>query len=191
MLTPKQQYQKEYYQKNKEQRQQHRREYYQKNKEQHLTKTKEYYQNNKEQCVLRAKEYRKNNKEIVAVAQRKQYDKQETNPKTFIGAMFQHFSASAKSRGLEFTITREYLTEAVAAANGRCTISNVPLSTARNHPHRVSVDRIDSSKGYIPGNIQIVAMQVNFAKNKFDDLKWFDEMCRSRVKFLNKKGKCK
>lgn len=176
MLTPTQQYQKEYREKNKEYIQQQRR---------------EYYQNNKEHCLKASKQWAKDNKERVAISWRKNYDGQETNPKSFLAAMFDSSRSSAKSRGREFTITREYLTEAVAAANGRCTISNVPLSTARNHPHRVSVDRIDSSKGYIPGNIQIVAVQVNFAKNKFDDLKWFDEMCRSRVKFLAKKGKCK
>ena len=137
------------------------------------------------------KQWVKDNIVAVKASRRKCYDGEETNPKTFMTALFSSRRTSAKSRGLEFTITREYLTEAVIAANGRCTISNVPLSTARNHPHRVSVDRIDSSKGYIPGNIQIVAIQVNFAKNKFDDLKWFDEMCRSRVKFLAKKGKCK
>jgi hypothetical protein len=34
---------------------------------------------------------------------------------------------------------------------------------------RASIDRIDSSKGYVKGNIQFVSMMMNFAKNKYDD----------------------
>ena len=33
------------------------------------------------------------------------------------------------------------------------------------YPHTVSIDRIDSSKGYVLGNIELVCLAVNYAKN--------------------------
>lgn len=37
------------------------------------------------------------------------------------------------------------------------------------HPARASLDRIDSSKGYTPDNIQFVSFMANMAKNRFSD----------------------
>ena len=36
-------------------------------------------------------------------------------------------------------------------------------------PYQASLDRIDSSCGYVRGNIQFVALMANYAKNSFDD----------------------
>ena len=36
-------------------------------------------------------------------------------------------------------------------------------------PDRASLDRIDSDKGYVPGNIQFVSVIIQFAKNKWTD----------------------
>ena len=40
-----------------------------------------------------------------------------------------------------------------------------------------SLDRIDSSKGYIEGNVQWVHQNINMMKNKFDN-QYFIEMCK-------------
>lgn len=43
--------------------------------------------------------------------------------------------------------------------------------TSKNlaHPYSASLDRIDSSKGYIKGNVRFVALIFNYAKNTFSD----------------------
>jgi hypothetical protein len=38
-----------------------------------------------------------------------------------------------------------------------------------NSTRRASLDRIDITKGYVPGNVQFVCIMANYAKNKFKD----------------------
>lgn len=57
----------------------------------------------------------------------------------------------------------------VLAASMTCAQSGLPLCWERNSPWRVSVDRVDSSKGYELGNCQVVCWLYNAAKNRFTD----------------------
>ena len=55
--------------------------------------------------------------------------------------------------------------------HGKCAISGIDMTYIANCgriPTNVSVDRIDSSKGYIKGNVQLVCMAVNQMKNDLD-----------------------
>lgn len=59
---------------------------------------------------------------------------------------------------------------------GKCAYTQIPLIlpnphllTITNPIYAASLDRIDSSQGYVEGNLQYVSMVVNFAKNKFSD----------------------
>lgn len=58
-------YQKEYYEKNKEKIKEQIKEYYEENKEDIIPKMKEYYKNNREKILLQKKEYRENNREKI------------------------------------------------------------------------------------------------------------------------------
>lgn len=80
---------------------------------------------------------------------------------------------------LPFTITIEYIWELFQKQEGKCKISGIPLILHTNL-YRVSdpkyysyvtasLDRIDSSKGYIPGNVQWVHKWVNIMKNSMTD----------------------
>ena len=46
-----------------------------------------------------------------------------------------------------------------------------------NHKYKASLDRIDSSKGYTPNNIQFTTWICNQAKNNLDEVD-FIEMCK-------------
>ena len=48
-------------------------------------------------------------------------------------------------------------------------------------PDRASLDRIDSSKGYVKGNVQFVSYMANCAKNEFTSAK-LKHFCESMVK---------
>ncbi len=75
----------------------------------------------------------------------------------------------AKQRdGYRCTLTRENIADAMLMSNGRCQITGISFSDERLpgreiRPFRHSIDRIDSSRGYLPDNIRIVCAGVNIA----------------------------
>lgn len=44
---------------------------------------------------------------------------------------------------------------------------NIMNFNKKTNPYHASLDRIDSSKGYLKGNVEFVCLSVNYAKNKF------------------------
>ena len=53
--------------------------------------------------------------------------------------------------------------------NGMCIYTGQKIIWEYNHPYKVSVDRINSDKGYTKDNIQLVAFIVNQAKNNLTE----------------------
>lgn len=76
--------------------------------------------------------------------------------------LFQSAKARAKQRGEEFSIE---LTDIVVPEV--CPIFGIPLSYNRGvkQDNSYSLDRIDSSKGYIKGNIWVISLRANRIKN--------------------------
>jgi len=74
----------------------------------------------------------------------------------------------AKTRGLEFTITIEYAWNLYVKQGKKCALTGKPIYFATTNKNRkfanASLDRIDSAKGYIPGNIQWLDKKVNHMK---------------------------
>lgn len=98
---------------------------------------------------------------------------------------------ASKRRTKECSITLEHLKEQWEKQQGQCPytgwkLENLPSSGSRSelHPARASLDRIDSSRGYTPDNIQFVAYMANCAKNEFPEEKLF-EFCQA-VYAMNK-----
>ncbi len=94
---------------------------------------------------------------------------------------FNSIKRSAASRKLEFNITIEYLWALLTKQNKKCALSGIDLCFSetrknKNKKRTVSVDRIDSSKGYIEGNVQWVHKTINIMKNALTD-KEFIELC--------------
>lgn len=79
-----------------------------------------------------------------------------------------HSRRSAKSRGLEHTISKEDI-----IVPALCPVLKCPMYM--NTPYAPTVDRIDSSKGYVPGNIQVMSWKANTMKNNatVEELKLF------------------
>ena len=71
--------------------------------------------------------------------------------------------ARAKKSGIEFSITPE---DVEAVWTNTCPIYQIPLRTneGKPGPDSHSLDRINNSKGYLPGNIAIVSMRFNTEK---------------------------
>ena len=81
--------------------------------------------------------------------------------------MFRKAKARAKQKGREFTIT---LQDVKAVDTDVCPIFHIPIKrypmTAGSkancaRPDSKSLDRIDASKGYVPGNIRVISFRCN------------------------------
>lgn len=95
--------------------------------------------------------------------------------------MYNKFKNSALSRGIEWSIT---IDDMFSIYDGKCYLTGWDIYINYSKLN-ASLDRIDSSVGYIVGNIQWVHSMVNMSKNKYnqDD---FIKMCKAvadRVKW--------
>jgi len=84
------------------------------------------------------------------------------------GSYWSDISKSAQQRKIEFNITIEYIWDLFIHQNKRCFFTNIELQFHKSSLDRkaqtASLDRIDSAKGYIVGNVQWVHKEVNFMK---------------------------
>lgn len=65
---------------------------------------------------------------------------------------------------LDVQVVYEDLLALYQKQGGCCAILNIPMTHEFNNLRSISVDRIDSSLGYIPGNVQLVCQFINTAK---------------------------
>lgn len=89
---------------------------------------------------------------------------------------------------LDFNITIEYIWNLFLEQKRKCKISGLDLTFPRHgkdNSYTASLDRIDSSKGYIFGNVQWVHKDINIMKNKFEQ-KYFINIC-NLISVYNKK----
>lgn len=99
----------------------------------------------------------------------------------------------AKARNIEWNVTNEYLSELFESQMEECALTGAKI---RFSPKGIgapgsakistaSLDRIDSSKGYIEGNVQWVHKDVNKMKNNLSE-KGLIEWCQLIVNYHNK-----
>lgn len=98
-----------------------------------------------------------------------------------------NLATKARLRTKEFDpeVNWEYLFDLWSDQNGKCIYSGLPLSLEANHPHTISLDRINSNYGYTKGNLQFVSAAVNRMKQEFSE-EFFLDLC---VKITDNKSK--
>lgn len=87
--------------------------------------------------------------------------------------------SECKKKGMPFDIDEDYLNSQYQQQNGRCVYSGILLEFWTNSQRSASLERIDSSRGYIRGNVVLASKIMNWAKNvtKVDDfIKILDEI---------------
>jgi len=84
---------------------------------------------------------------------------------------FHNYKRGAQKRGLDFLITYEYAAQLFEEQSGKCALSGVDLfiKGVSWKNRTASLDRIDSSKGYIEGNVQWIHKTINEMKNNQSD----------------------
>lgn len=109
-----------------------------------------------EECSKRNLEWQNRNRDKYKTYQERYEEK--GGPEKY---MFIHAKARAKKRGIEFGI--ELADISIPAT---CPYIETALTTKRGREtsYRASLDRIDNSKGYVKGNIQVISQKANTMK---------------------------
>lgn len=104
------------------------------------------------------------------------------------GNFWNYIKRSAASRDIEFDILPKYAYELLIKQEYKCAISGLDISLGSQFRRKskdkikiertASVDRIDSSKGYIEGNVWWVHKDINIIKLDFD-IDYFIQLCHS------------
>jgi len=69
----------------------------------------------------------------------------------------------------EFDISESDLLDLWENQKGRCAYTGLPLIATANQPNTMSLDRVDSSIGYVVGNIQLVCSAINKMKQEYSE----------------------
>lgn len=97
----------------------------------------------------------------------------------------------ARNKGRDYDISVEYLLDLFIKQDSKCALSGESITLHRNYTkgnrekQTASIDRIDSSKGYIEGNIQWVHKDINLMKNNLDE-NYFKNLCKKVTEYENK-----
>jgi len=83
----------------------------------------------------------------------------------------------AQQRKKDFDIDVNHLKEVWTRQNGICPYTGIKMILPKCGKDwdrtftmdKMSLDRIDSAKGYVKGNVQFVCLGINYAKNKWSD----------------------
>lgn len=90
---------------------------------------------------------------------------------------FRHHLSRTRKRKHEVNITVEYLKQIWDEQEGKCPLTGWDMRLAETSawdgvlatPNSASLDRIDSSKGYIVGNVRWICAMANYAKSVWTD----------------------
>jgi len=101
------------------------------------------------------------------------------NVKYPIGRYFTILKRRAKHDNIPFKLKAEYLRNLLTQQEDKCIYSGLPIIWlhGKGENNTASIDRIDSSKGYIEGNVQWVHKNVNMMKWSMTEKEFLD-FCR-------------
>jgi hypothetical protein len=107
-----------------------------------------------------------------------------------ISAILSTHKRDCALRNIECSLELTYLMVLLEAQNNRCVLTGLEMTVGESVGRMpdacgLSLDRINTKKGYIPGNVRFVTYQANLAKNRFHDQD-FINLCFSVVAHFNK-----
>ena len=133
---------------------------------------KEWRENNKEKIRAYAKSFyaeKRKDPEFRAEEFRKKKHRIETRIESFVSQTMTSARSRAKKHGYDFNIDSKYVTKLILQSNGECQATGLPMSTTYHCPFKASLDRIDSNKGYVKGNVRVVITMFNYMKQDYTD----------------------
>ena len=108
-----------------------------------------------------------------------------TGYKKLSGSYWHRIKQGAEARNLELSISMKYTYEILLKQNHKCALSGIDICLCDSDIQKradlksqtASLDRIDSSKGYIEGNVQWVHKDINRIKMNLGD-DYFIKLCK-------------
>lgn len=90
----------------------------------------------------------------------------QRNEYTIQDRLFERSAKSARSRGIEYNLDEDYIDELLEKQNNRCYYTGIEFDNNFEDKFTYpTVDRIDSSKGYVKGNVCICTWYANIMKS--------------------------
>jgi hypothetical protein len=90
------------------------------------------------------------------------------------GRKYSAIKYNAARRGIHFDVSIDYLDQQWEFQNGRCFYTGVELDLASRDGATASLDRKDSSIGYIEGNVRWVEKDINYCKYTLSEDRFLD-----------------
>ena len=91
---------------------------------------------------------------------------------------FNKFEKNAIKRKIDFDITIDDVLKVYLDQGKVCSLSGIPIGwTMVEKSHNISIDRIDSKKGYSRDNIQLVYPKINMMKFTYSQDEFID-LCK-------------
>lgn len=123
---------------------------------------------------------RRENPEYVKHRNKKDRERRHSNIESYKKAMLSSARSRAKSKNLDFNIDVSDIELPEV-----CPLLGIPLSiNASNKEFSYSLDRIDSSKGYVKGNVWVISDRANRLKNNAT-LEELDMLVTNLKKYTN------
>lgn len=102
--------------------------------------------------------------------------------KQLSGVYLHRIKKGALKRGLVHSVSKEYLWNLFVKQNNKCALSGLPIElvsdyTYKHHLNTASLDRINTEKGYIKGNIRWVHRDINMMRRNLEN-SYFIDLCR-------------
>lgn len=172
------------YQNNRDARRKQQKSYNDGNRERIAKARRNYAEKNKNKLAEYLKKYKIENEQRLRENLENDYFKR-------VKYLVRAAKVRANDRNHEFTLTYETASYVLIGQNFKCAILGINFdfkfsSEFSFSPYGISIDRIDSKRGYTPDNIQFVCAIVNMAKGQFPQ-EIFDMMCKLRMEKLNAK----
>lgn len=119
------------------------------------TNNNAYYHANGDRCRARQRAY--------------QARVETATVESWLAKCLKHTRFADKRLNREFDIDLEFLIDLYAKQKGRCAISGVPMTHARNDLFAISIDRISNKGGHTRDNVQLVCQAMNLAKREYSN----------------------
>ena len=97
---------------------------------------------------------------------KKCYNILDRNRRSFAERLYKNSKSCANKRHCEYDLTMEYIQALLEKQDYKCYYSGITFSNDRTDKYSYpTIDRIDSTKGYVKGNVCICTFFVNMMKN--------------------------